>query len=271
MTLVRRAQLAVIAHIRHVYTDYDRMLKQGTWHEARQHVEQLCLDKLLQWRGDEADVNDVDEMLREVIVIPDDEDEEDDQMQGQPSSLHERFKLTTGVEIVSADDLYSQPIDYANADRLGGQGKLDSPTSDDGEVVEFLGRGPLNYVNQVQYNEHRQNQMEAERHRRWEQARNRRRKASETIYVTDDGPIFSANREIGETPSYPIQLDYEQAYRPEPRHQVAEASSFQASRTPVYTQLIPLPRESERQYLVSPQGRGQELSQGLSNQVSPCY
>lgn len=271
MTLVRRAQLAVIAHIRHVYTDYDRMLKQGTWHEARQHVEQLCLDKLLRWRGDEADVNNVDEMLREVIVIPDDEDEEDDQMQGQPSSLREEFKSTTGVEIVSADDLYSQPIDYANADRLGGQGKLDSPNSDDGEVVEFLGRGPLNYINQVQYNEHRQNQMEAERHRRWEQARNRRRKASETIYVTDDGPIFSANSNVGETPSYPIQLDYEQAYRPEPRHQVAEASSFQAARTPVYTQLIPLPRETERQYLVSPQRRGRDLSQGLSNQVSPCY
>ena len=270
MTLVRRAQLAVIAHIRHVYTDYDKMLRQGTWQAARQHVEQLCLDKLLQWRGDEADANNVDEMLREVIIIPDDDDddEEDNQMQGHPPSLYEGVKPTNGVEIVSADDLHSQPINYANPGRLGDKGKLESPNSDDGEFVEFLRQSPLYRGHRVQYDEYRKTQMEAERHRRWEEARDRRRKAPETIYIVNDNAALPTNRHLGKMPSYPIEVDYEQRYKPEPRHQVAEAASFQTSRAPLHTQLIPLPREPEPRYIVGPHGRGQESSHGVPNQVS---
>ncbi|KAG8528093.1 uncharacterized protein KY384_007009 [Bacidia gigantensis] len=76
-SLVRRANLAVVAHIRHVYTNYDELLQSGTlWHDARRGVEQFTLDKLVSWRdeddGDDKD-DDVTAMLREVIVISDDE------------------------------------------------------------------------------------------------------------------------------------------------------------------------------------------------------
>lgn len=64
--------MAVGAHIRHSYTNYDKLLKQGyTWQEARQGVEQFTLDKLVAWRGDEDENPFMEEVLREVVVIPD--------------------------------------------------------------------------------------------------------------------------------------------------------------------------------------------------------
>ncbi|KAF4123761.1 Uncharacterized conserved protein (DUF2293) [Geosmithia morbida] len=86
ITLSRRAQLAVLAHIRHTHTRYDHLLKETTWQNARKVVESLCLDILVKWRGDEETGRDqLDEILREVVVISDsdsgesdDEDEEDD-------------------------------------------------------------------------------------------------------------------------------------------------------------------------------------------------
>ena len=268
MTLVRRAQLAVIAHIRHVYTEYDNLLRQGTWQAARQRVEQQCLDKLIQWRGDEGNANNVDDILREVIVIPDDDDEEDDSVRENTSSLNQKAKHNSGVQVISAENLHSQPINYANASRQGDKGKLDSPDSDDGELVEFLGQGPLDRGRHVQYDQHRQNQMEAHRHRRWEEARDRRRKAPETIYIVDDSAAVPTNRHLGKTPSHPIQVDYEQPYRPESHHPLVEPVVFRTSPAPVYTQLIPLPRETEPKYIVGSQVRGQEGSHDVVSQVS---
>jgi hypothetical protein len=53
LTLSRRVQLAVIAHIRHAHTRYDLLLKETSWENARRTVESLCLDILVKWRGDE--------------------------------------------------------------------------------------------------------------------------------------------------------------------------------------------------------------------------
>ncbi|KAK3372830.1 hypothetical protein B0T24DRAFT_526941 [Lasiosphaeria ovina] len=77
--LTRRVHLAVCAHIRHTHTRYDELLKQTTWVNSRRAVEQLCLDFLLKWRGDEESGRDqLDEILREVIVISDSESDSDD-------------------------------------------------------------------------------------------------------------------------------------------------------------------------------------------------
>ncbi|KAK0723161.1 hypothetical protein B0T26DRAFT_252890 [Lasiosphaeria miniovina] len=77
--LTRRVHLAVSAHIRHTHTRYDELLKQTTWVNSRRAVEQLCLDFLLKWRGDEESGRDqLDEILREVIVISDSESDSDD-------------------------------------------------------------------------------------------------------------------------------------------------------------------------------------------------
>jgi hypothetical protein len=76
--LSRRVQLAVLAHIRHTHTRYDKLLRETTWMNARKVVEPVCLDVLMKWRGDEETGRDqLDEILREVVVITDSEDEED--------------------------------------------------------------------------------------------------------------------------------------------------------------------------------------------------
>ncbi|XP_044723915.1 uncharacterized protein HRG_01811 [Hirsutella rhossiliensis] len=75
--LARRVQLAVLAHIRHNHTRYDELLKESGWHVARKAVEALCLDVLVKWRGDEETGRDqLDEILREIVVISDSEDDE---------------------------------------------------------------------------------------------------------------------------------------------------------------------------------------------------
>lgn len=70
LTLERRVQLAVLAHIRHVYTNYDEMLKKGTWQDARRHVERSCIDQLVKWRGeDDSDGHEFEDVFREIIVL----------------------------------------------------------------------------------------------------------------------------------------------------------------------------------------------------------
>lgn len=87
LSLSRRVQLAVLAHIRHNHTRYDQLLRETTWENARRAVEAPCLDIIIKWRGDEETGRDqLDEILREVVVISDseegdsdDEDEGDDE------------------------------------------------------------------------------------------------------------------------------------------------------------------------------------------------
>ncbi|TPX07854.1 uncharacterized protein E0L32_010429 [Thyridium curvatum] len=78
ITLSRRVQLAVLAHIRHNHTRYDDLLRETTYVNARKAVEPLCLDIIVKWRGDEETGRDqLEEILREVIVLSDSEDEDD--------------------------------------------------------------------------------------------------------------------------------------------------------------------------------------------------
>jgi len=109
-------QLAVVAHIRHVYTEYDRLLKITSFQDARAAVEQPCLAKLVQWRGDDENGTTVlEDVFREVIVISDDEDdgEESDAYQ---ISEHSRGGRDSSVEIVSSNALtcefHTRPINY---------------------------------------------------------------------------------------------------------------------------------------------------------------
>lgn len=77
--LVRRAQLSVVAHIRHVYTDYDKLLRKVPYNDARHAVEQSTLARLVEWRGDDDEADEATkhaaaDALREVIVISDEDD-----------------------------------------------------------------------------------------------------------------------------------------------------------------------------------------------------
>lgn len=76
--LDRRVHLAVMAHIRHMYTGYDKLLQQVPYQTARSIVEKDTLAKIIEWRGeDDKDAEGaVEDILREVIVIDDDDDDE---------------------------------------------------------------------------------------------------------------------------------------------------------------------------------------------------
>lgn len=86
--LSRRVQLAVLAHIRHTHTRYDQLLKETSWMNARKAVEPVCLDFIVKWRGDEETGRDqMDEILREVVIITD--SEESDESSEEDSSDEE--------------------------------------------------------------------------------------------------------------------------------------------------------------------------------------
>ena len=85
--LSRRVQLAVLAHIRHTHTRYDLLLRETEWMNARKVVEPICLDIIVKWRGDEETGRDqLEEILREVVVITDSEGEEESNAEEGDSS-----------------------------------------------------------------------------------------------------------------------------------------------------------------------------------------
>lgn len=80
LDLPRRVQLATAARIRHMYTDYDLLLRAFEWKDARSMVEGECLRKLIEWRGeapDDAEDQELEWIVRETIVLDDDDDQAD--------------------------------------------------------------------------------------------------------------------------------------------------------------------------------------------------
>lgn len=124
LPLARRAQLAVVAHIRHVYTDYDKLLKSTSFQEARRSVEELTLEKLVQWRGDdESGIPELEDVFREVIVISDDEEDDMDE-----SDTHGDNPVRPKDRDVSVEILSSQILeDKAEANTDNGTNHIVSP------------------------------------------------------------------------------------------------------------------------------------------------
>src|ERR1700749_3554517 len=78
VTFPRRVQLAVLAHIRHVHTDYERLLKTSQpWFVTRLQIEPSCLRFLLKWRGEDDEVE-IEERTEEVVVLEDSDSEDDE-------------------------------------------------------------------------------------------------------------------------------------------------------------------------------------------------
>jgi Uncharacterized conserved protein (DUF2293) len=74
--LQQRVQAATLAHIRHIHTNYDALLREGTEKgDARRAIEKDCLEKLISWRSeDEKNIDLVEGMLCEIIHLDDDDD-----------------------------------------------------------------------------------------------------------------------------------------------------------------------------------------------------
>jgi hypothetical protein len=109
LPLIRRAQLSVVAHVRHIYTKYDSLLRRVQWNEARSLVEGPTLRKLVEWRGDDDNSKEaLEDVLREVIVISDDEDSEDEGNEVR-KILHAVF-----IELNLSSAKHSTGRDHAN-------------------------------------------------------------------------------------------------------------------------------------------------------------
>ena len=110
LPLVRRAQLSVVAHIRHVYTKYDSLLKTYPWNDARSMVEDPTLRKLVEWRGDDDNGKEaLEDVLREVVVISDGEDSDEDMVdtdqlhRGASVELISKTADTQQIEVVASN------------------------------------------------------------------------------------------------------------------------------------------------------------------------
>ena len=190
----RRAQLGVLAHIRHVYTNYEQLLRTGEWKDARAAVEHQCLDKLVQWRGD--DENDTDAMsdiLREVIVIPDDEDEYDS-------------NLKVGKGVVNTDREASVEVvatrAAAKAVQLQQIHIQSSPDEDSDAGQDSDGVDVGTYKAQPTHDPRLFDRVEAHRHRVWAAARSRRHNGSQNIH-SNNSPKTN-NLVSGNPSSHPV-------------------------------------------------------------------
>lgn len=166
--MYRRAQLGVLAHIRHTYTNYDQLLRTGEWIAARTAVEPLCLDKLVQWRGDDEDNTDaMSDILREVIVIPDDEDENESSsvLENVSNNDHRQASVEVVATRAAANAFSVSEVDYRGPLNGNHSTALDSDGSDLGayRVPPTTDRSRLN-------------RLDAHRHKAWAAARSRHRK-----------------------------------------------------------------------------------------------
>lgn len=124
LSLARRVQLAVVAHIRHVYTDYDKMLKTGTWMQARQNVEHVSLAKLKEWRDESGEQsNEIEDTFREVIVLDDDDESSDEGSSSTPDEREQSMEIVSSR--ATARDL--QPEVHAEYPRMEYRGMRQVP------------------------------------------------------------------------------------------------------------------------------------------------
>lgn len=129
LPLARRAQLAVVAHIRHIYTDYDRLLKTTSFHEARSLVEEPTLAKLVEWRGDDENGKKVlEDVFREVIVISDDDDSDTEEVASASLNRGHGLEIISVSSNTRAEELHARPIYYKN---LSLRGSLQNISDDD--------------------------------------------------------------------------------------------------------------------------------------------
>lgn len=119
MSLSRQVQLATIARIRHTYTRYDQLLREVSWMEARRQVEHICLAKLVEWRGEhDNDPEELEEVLRETIVI--DEDDSDDD-QGNEADGESDSDIEIVQQTIAPKDLRVDPNEAEWLPRRSGQ------------------------------------------------------------------------------------------------------------------------------------------------------
>lgn len=185
LPLTRRATLAVVAHIRHNYTDYDKLLRIGSWEQARRAVENMTLDKLVQWRADKDDDADaMSDILREVIVIDDDDSEDEHDADKPGSSFRDQIQQRdSSVEIISsqagADTVQISQLNQGDLEELDQEG-IGTPRN----------LRPYIYRQQPQTAHRQFDRSDTHRRQAWQDARSR---LYQTPAVTVDYPELSGH------------------------------------------------------------------------------
>ena len=136
-----------------------------TWIDARRGVEQFTLDKLVSWRGDEDDEDDdiMEDVLREVIVISDDEGDESEFKAEQ--NILKIDARDTRFNKIPPEAVHTQAIDLTMVD--------DSDDSDDDFTVPY--QGSLQHPHGHPSDRGREARIGQQRHIRWEEAVSRYR------------------------------------------------------------------------------------------------
>ncbi|KAL9617730.1 MAG: hypothetical protein Q9160_007504 [Pyrenula sp. 1 TL-2023] len=207
LPLVRRAQLAVVAHIRHVYTDYDKLLRRGGYHTARTRVEKPTLEKLVAWRGDDENGSKLmEDVLKEVVVISDGESSEDEEL----DSAVKLRKQDAGMDVVSSedDDVRVVQINPVNAGQIYTLDDSDRSFSDD-QTAPVTRIKPISktYGESLRSREQRRG-FERYRHMAWNTAREHYR-ADPTQYTRS---IASSPRPEAQRISPPRYIDAQKNY-----------------------------------------------------------
>ena len=180
LPLFRRVQLAVVAHIRHMYTNYEHLLKEVPWQAARALVESKTLTKVAEWRGeDDEDPDAIEDTLREIIVISEDEDDEMDDLKADNSNPDTRAAPAEAgrgsVEVIhetTVQPLQLHPIDYSHPDE---DTLAATPSSEDEGRYNFIGHGQYS----IGTRDPEKARREAERRlQAWNEARDLRRRQS---------------------------------------------------------------------------------------------
>lgn len=228
LALGRRVQLAVIARIRHEYTDYDQLLRAFGWAEARHEVEPVTLRKLIEWRGEnEEDDNELEELVRETIVIDDEDGDAANSAIGFPDedSTDAGNASDTSVEIshrpAAAYDLRveeANEIETGYARRWQPSRRTDAERTDIARAKLSAARGhpmqtqPRTIV--IPNPDRIQHYGEPPRNRHFPQ-------------VPFDGRFdHSAGNSASSTPSRPIIIPSDSAERPRPGLQWQQASPY---------------------------------------------
>ena len=238
LSLVRRAQLAVTAHIRHVYTDYDRLLKLIKWADARKQVQRNCLDVLVQWRGDDDDDGEIADILQEVIVIPDDDDDDDGgSKQDLPRILKQSYynnKANARTELRYESE--RQVADNPYVEYRANEFMYQELESDEEDEVQYLGTQLSHRYQASNPNQRRLERMEAQRQQIWEEALDRGRNTTRCLPLAQDQHLM------------PMDINQPQARlrsigRRTPPHEVSYMEQDYIP-MPGPTRLIPLPSDS---------------------------
>ena len=236
------------------------------------------MDVLISWRDDvDDDTNVMRDVLREVIIISDDEDDEESLVKVHPVPNGNFRTRERSVEIISANNVHTEQLDLA----------MEPLEPENEQQIQYVPRQNPPSL-QRPHDRLREERQGAQRHQRWEEAISRQRKhassstlhtctapyVSEPIYQTfvqsdlipqsrvpQRPPPTSAHR-IYEDPRI-MQIDESPSYLPSQRFNYLPAHAIEAESNEPISSNKPMPQVS----VLMKEGKSQR-STGLTVSLS---